>query len=82
MARQRLNAGQPGGSGSARFRFDRGINLVKVFRPTHHFQGLGILSQNFIEPILVGGRQHDAAALHGFGVYLPKLTMPFFRSAK
>jgi hypothetical protein len=50
----RLGEHQPGGFSLARLRFDRGINLLKVLGPPHHFQGMGVLPWDFIEPSLVG----------------------------
>ena len=36
---------EPGVFGLARLRLDRGINLLQVLGLPHHFQGMGILSQ-------------------------------------
>jgi hypothetical protein len=47
-------SGQPRGFDLARFRLDRCINLLKVLGFPYHFQGMGILSQDFIEPIRDG----------------------------
>ena len=49
-----LNEAQPDGFGPARFRPDHRTNLLKVLGPPHHFQGMGIRPQDFIEASLVG----------------------------
>ena len=47
---------------------DRGSNLLQIFALPHHFQGVRILPQDFIQPILVGGREDHASPLHRVGV--------------
>jgi hypothetical protein len=58
----------PGGFGLARLRLDHGIDLVEVVGVPDYLQGVRIFPDDFIEPVLVDGRQDDATPLHRFRV--------------